>query len=292
MIGYLFAGIALAGSTWAAIEDLKTTEVPDKIPYAMAVSAVTIRLFYSLHTGDFSHLTGSLLVGAVYLAFGFLLYYSGQWGGGDAKMLAAVGVLLPSLPPEFGATMSFPFPLAYLVNLFFFGSMYMIFYSLVISLLHPKVAGEFFLETKGNYVQVFFEVFFAVCASILVPFIASRFGGLPQASVYSLTLPLLALLLAMLFLFRFLRVVERVAFRKKVTSDRLREGDMLGEDIGELGMKSRLIKGLAKEEVEKIREVRKEVWIKEGVRFVPAFPISLAVTLLYGDVSFILSTLF
>ena len=66
---------------------------------------------------------------------------------------------------------------------------------------------------------------------------------------------------------------------------------MIGEDIDELNLKSKLIRGLTRREVEKIQEKRKEVWIKEGVRFIPAFPLSILLTLFYGDIMLILSAI-
>ncbi len=292
MLGYVFAGIALVGSSIAAIIDLKTTEVPDNIPYAMAISALILKLFVSVNGGSMQPLVDSIFVGLAYLAFGFMLYYLGQWGGGDAKILAAIGFLLPSLPAEFSSVIYFSFPFSYLINLFFVGSVYMLFYSLALTLWNPFIAKEFFVETTGKYKQVFLEAALAVSSVLLVPYLVLKQMGLPLQQFFSFIPTLIALSIGMLFLLRFLRSVEKVAFRKKITTANLREGDMIGEDVGELGFKSRLIKGLTMEEVEKIKQIRKEIWIKEGVRFVPAFPLSLLVTLFYGDITVILSSIF
>lgn len=43
------------------------------------------------------------------------------------------------------------------------------------------------------------------------------------------------------------------------------------------------IRGLEEEEVEKVQENRDKVKVREGVRFVPAFPMALAFTLYYGN---------
>lgn len=292
MIGYLFAGIALLGSSIAAIIDLKTTEVPDNIPYTMAASAVVLKLLYSIHTNNFSYLADSVIVGMAYLIFGFLLYYTGQWGGGDAKVLAAIGFLLPSIPSEFSAQLSFAFPVAYLINLFFIGSIYMIVYSLALTLLNPLIAREFFSETRGQYRQLFVEMVLASSSVVAIPYIILNSMRLPHTIFISFIPSIVVLSLGMIFLLRFLKVVERVAFRRKIPSEKLREGDMIGDDIDELGMKSRLIRGITNDEVTKIRLVRKEVWVKEGVRFVPAFPLSLIAILFFGDVMTIFSAHF
>ena len=58
---------------------------------------------------------------------------------------------------------------------------------------------------------------------------------------------------------------------------------MIGEDIEKLNIRKKIIRGLTKEEVRKIRKIKKTVWIREGVRFGPVFPISILVTLFIGN---------
>jgi prepilin signal peptidase PulO-like enzyme (type II secretory pathway) len=79
-----------------------------------------------------------------------------------------------------------------------------------------------------------------------------------------------------------LRIVERVGFRKRIRTKDLRVGDMLGQDIEQLGLKSKLIRGLEEDEVRKIRKAVRWVWIREGVRFCPAFLIAIIVSLYFG----------
>ncbi len=43
---------------------------------------------------------------------------------------------------------------------------------------------------------------------------------------------------------------------------------MLGEDVPELKLYKKYIRGLTKEEVNKIKKIRKNVVIKEGVRYI------------------------
>ncbi len=102
--------VAFVGSTLAGIIDLKTTEIPDKIPYVMMGIGIVGNLVKSYLVWSYTPIALSFLVGLLFLGFGFLLYYTGQWGGGDAKILSAVGFLLP----QFSSVKTFfPFSLLY-----------------------------------------------------------------------------------------------------------------------------------------------------------------------------------
>ncbi len=75
---------------------------------------------------------------------------------------------------------------------------------------------------------------------------------------------------------KYAKVIENVAFRRKIAVAKLREGDVLFE--------SKKWVGLTKEEVQKIKRTRKNVVIKEGVRFAPAFPLALVATYYLGNI--------
>lgn len=77
-------------------------------------------------------------------------------------------------------------------------------------------------------------------------------------------------------------------FYRYISTKKLKEGDVIGEDIPRLKMYKKKIRGLTKQEVLKIRKIKKNVIIREGVRYGPAFPLALAVTLYFGDLILLL----
>src|SRR5437867_3545096 len=103
MFELIFFGVAAVGSTLAALWDLKTTEIPDLIPYSMMAIGIVLFSIESLLTNDYTLIAKSAFVGLSFLGLGFLMYYLGQWGGGDAKILSAIGFLIPELPKGFNA---------------------------------------------------------------------------------------------------------------------------------------------------------------------------------------------
>lgn len=268
---------ALIGSAVGAAYDLKTTEIPDRIFYMMlAVGLVIVALnsFLSLNIWPFLFSTA---VGLILLAFGFLMYKAGQWGGADAKLLAVIGFLLPATP-SFMQRLYFPFPISYLVNVFLVGTPYMLLYAVVIAARNRKVIEEFSRDMKASSKVIIISsvLLFVIFVAISLYF-ASLFNAklsYEELAKNSL-LPVFATI-GLFAIFKFSKSVEEIGFKRKIPISRLRVGDILDE--------SRELEGIAEKELRKIKRSRKKfVVIKEGVRFGPAFPLALLFTLLYGD---------
>jgi prepilin peptidase CpaA len=76
----------------AAVADLRRREIPDWIPIALLCWAVGTKVFGAATPGWASIALG-FGAGAV---LGLLAFWLGAFGGGDAKLLAALGALLGS----------------------------------------------------------------------------------------------------------------------------------------------------------------------------------------------------
>jgi Flp pilus assembly protein protease CpaA len=256
IIVFAFIGSALAG-LW----DLKTTEVPDEIPAVM----ISVGLFYyfiqTLVTGDPSFLVNSFVLGTAVLAAGLVLYKLGKWGGADAWILASIAYLLPIYEGSV-------FMLPYISNLLFVSSAYMIVYALILGIKNTFVFPLLLKDLKGNITLVFavplaFVLFSAVLAM-----------GNIAAINYLLLGAFAAVVMLLVVFWRYALIIEDKLFRKKIPVNQLKEGDVL---------ESMIWRGLTMEEVSEMKKQKKEVVIKEGVRFVPVFPITLALTIIYGN---------
>lgn len=275
--------IALLGSSFAAWEDLKTTEIPDWIPHLMIVCGLVIHCVQSLLLWDYWPLVYSVVVGLGFLGFGFLMYYSGQWGGGDAKVLSAIGFLLPTYSMfAAGARLFFPFPISYAVNVFFIGAIYMLVYAVVVALRNRKVIDEFVgsVEASSKIISIGSLVLFSFF--LIFGWYLSTTFGLQLSSkflIYNTLLPVI-MAISLFIVWKFAKAVENIGFKKRVHVKRLRVGDVL--------LKSRVWEGITKKELRAIRRSgKKYVRIKEGVRFAPAFPLALLFTVYFGDAIFL-----
>ena len=280
VLGYFLVLTGLAGSGLAGYFDLKTTEIPDEIPLAMVVLGVLTRFGYSLFTGDWSFFLLPAIIGGGFFGFGFLMYYSGQWGGGDAKILGAIGILMGTLPQGIAASSVFPLFMNLIVNVFLVGAAYIIIYGIIMAARDTRIKDHFLKSLKGsvNEFIIFFVLILAVVGVNTYVFWAN-FGVLNLWLIGGTAAGVTGFYL----LWKFLKSVERVGFNKKISTKNLREGDMLGEDIKKLKLSKKLIRGLTKEEISKIRKHKKTIWIREGVRFAPVFPIAVLTTIFFGN---------
>lgn len=253
MIDLILLSICFFGSILASYYDLKTTEVPDEILYGMSFLSLPF-LFYRIF---FLHEYHFLLYGTLFSLMAFLLYKLGQWGGADATLLSIFGFLFPE---NHFTSKIFPFHFIFLINLFSVGAIYSILYSILIIFKRKEKIG---IKIKIPFIE-----------SILLFFFLFSFIYLSTKNFYStifLSLPLTLLFLFLFTLYRLLKLVERKIFIKRIPISELKVGDML--------LHKRELKGVSKKEIEKIKKSgRKYVWIKEGVRFIPVFPISLFLT--------------
>ena len=74
-------------------------------------------------------------------------------------------------------------------------------------------------------------------------------------------------------------MIERRVFKKKIPTGRLSVGDVLenGNWVG-----------LTERQVRKLKREKRYVVIKDGMRFVPVFAIALVLTLLFGNLFFVI----
>lgn len=259
--------IAMFGSIIAGLWDLKTTEIPDEIPTLMACFGVTLWLIKGLTDGNFFPFLLSLIVGSAYLAFGWALYKTGQWGGGDAKLLSSIGYLLPAFPGVF------LFSLSFFINVFVVGAVWTIIYALVIGLQNKVVVKEFKKDIKKHWKKLLLLPMFILMLGVFIIYYLDL-----HYSISSFSLPIFTFIILLLLsiFWRFGKIVEEFAFRKVIPVSKLKPGDVLAD--------SKIWEGLTEEEIKRLKRIKKKVKIKEGVRFGPVFPIALFLTVFYGNI--------
>jgi Flp pilus assembly protein protease CpaA len=272
--------VALFGSSLAAAFDLKITptEIPDEIPHAMIALALILAFLRSLVELNYTTFLNCLIYGSFLLFFGFLMYKLGQWGGGDAKILAAIGFFSPFLS-SYTKNLRFPFALSYLINVFFVGAIYMLVYAFVLAILNKKIVKEFSRSIKASSRAMLISLPVLTLIFFLSNFYLFNFFGLSFefSSIFLNSVLVSTLCFGFFLLWVFIKSVENVAFKKRIPVSKLKVGDVL--------LESKVWEGITEKELMSIRKSGKKfVMIKEGVRFAPTFPLALISTLMWGDV--------
>ena len=259
--------------------DLKTGEIPDKFTLGLVAVALIIRFGYFLHSGNFDFFLDGAITGGIFFVFGAILFYSGGWGGGDAKLITGIGAALggfyPGLTIIDASLQIFPSFFGFFVSLAIVAIPYSIFYSLFLSFKNKEALQLTKRRLKGNW--IFLMLTLILCISLVV---ALRPWNL--LLLLSLFSPFL-----LFFLLLFMRSVEETALRKEIPINKLNEGDIVAEDLVVKGKKlasHRDMDGLSKGTLEEIRKyvkkgvLPKKIKIKWGIKFGPVFPLAILIS--------------
>jgi Flp pilus assembly protein protease CpaA len=252
--------LTLVALSAATVTDFKKREVPDWISYGLIAAALGTRLLYSIFNSNFKFFLTGLFGFLVLLVVANILYYLGQWGGGDAKLFMGMGAVL-----------GFSLPLALFVLLLVFsGAVYGMIYSVYLSIKNKKSFRRAYHENikMFKYLSVFALAFLLI--GIFSFFFISDF------SLAFLLFAVSVISYMGIFSFIFVKSVEESCLYKKLKATQLTEGDWIAQDImikGKLIVPEKNI-GITKQQLKLVRGYKKPILVKLGVPFIPAFLIA------------------
>jgi len=267
--------IGIVGIFIAAISDIKTREIPDWLNYSLISLGLGIRIIYSISLKDPLIIFSSVIGLIIAFILGLFMYYTKQWGGGDAKSYMAIASLFTSMPDQKFFLFDFT------VNLLIVGSIYTILMSIYYIFqkkLLTKIKISF--SNKIKKITIIFLVSFFM--ALFVYFLDVNF-----------IIPVLLLILVLffyLFVIPIIKIVE-TSLIKTISVKNLTEGDWITENIY---LKNKFIynnksPGVTKKQISQILKSKiKNLKVKEGIVFMPSFFITLIVTLLFNNLIYYL----
>jgi Flp pilus assembly protein protease CpaA len=270
---YILFFIALVWIVFASIQDLKTREIANWLNFSLVIFALGFRFFYSLFSeGDFSFFYQGLIGFGIFFILGNLFYYGKLFAGGDAKLMMAMGAVLPITSDIF---VNLEFMLLFLFLFLTVGAIYGFSFSTYFAIINRKFfKKEFKKQFKEKKKLVLLSIFFAVLFLI--------FGFFSPELIY---LGILFFLLPYLYLYA--KSVDESSMVKEVKVEILTIGDWLYKDVkvGRKVVKSKW-DGLTEEEIKLLKKNKKKVWIRYGIQFAPVFFISFILYIVFYFVGF------
>ena len=260
MVDILFI-IAAVWLFAASVTDLKKSEVSDWLSFSLLAIGLSVRAAESVVSWNYQPILASVLGVMGFFIIANIFYYGKLFAGGDAKLMIALGSIIPSF--------------AFLSNLLIVGSAYGLLYSLVLAAANHR---RFFHEFKkhGNW--------------IFASFVVSAF----LMGAYVLTSDFIPLFLSitvffMPLLFFFVNSVEKSCLIRKVSPEKLTVGDWLFRTVKIKGKTIRSdFEGLSKSEISLIRKSGIKVYVKYGIPFIPVFLIAFVSTVYFGNLFLLL----
>ncbi len=259
---FLFV-LALVWISFATIQDLRKREIANWVNFSLIIFALGFRFFYSLFSeAGFNFFYQGVLGLGVFFLIGNFFYYGRLFAGGDAKLMIALGAILP-FSQNFSVNLNI-----FILFLFVFlitGAVYSLVISLIISSRNFKKFRKEFGKIFNKNKKFIYPVMFLGLVLMISGFNTLIF----YLGIIVFILP---------YFYIYAKAVDEACMIKKIKTSLLREGDWLYRDV-KIGKK--IIKatwsGLNKKEIRLIQKNKKFVLIRQGIPFTPVFLISFLI---------------
>ncbi len=274
MIDALLLFIALILLVVAAYTDIRTREVPDWVNISGIIAGLGIRALWGLSGNGWSMLGWGLLGFIVFFALSIIMYYAGQWGGGDSKLLMAMGALLGLEFSRTGEGVSF------LLWAILAGAGYGLVCSVYLAVRNWKS----FVKHYSLLLQAFK---WAQLPALLVFVFGIALAIATDDNVLQFLMLSVGLLAPVLLYTAIgVKAVEKCCMYRMVSPDLLTEGDWIAKPVRYKGKYLCGPKdlGITKKQIRELKRLKiKSVLVRDGVPFVPSFLIAFLLSLWFGS---------
>jgi len=272
------AGIMLVIGSYT---DIRWRIVPDWLSYSAIVAGFVVRLMYSIITVNWYPIVEGLVGFGIFFVLACVAFYTKVWGGGDSKVLMALGSLIGIwwIPDHL--------MFALLTNFLLVGGLYGLGYFIVLGVAHfTKVKNTASMLLSQKAVATFHAIVYVVLGLFIVAGLVLR----------SFSFTVLGLGFVMIFyMFILSKSIEKACFIKDQPLSKVEEGDWVIEAVVVKGrtLASPKDPGITQEQIDEIKRLSKKhhiktIKIKEGIPFIPNFLITFLVTLYFGNIVFII----
>jgi Flp pilus assembly protein protease CpaA len=274
-------GICLIALIIGSITDLRTREVPDYLNFILITIGFGMAILASSINKDITYIFTSLIGFAFCFIFSIIMYYSGQWGGGDAKMLMGIGSVI-GISYTTLRSFEMPFLLLFLILTFFIGGIYGLVWLSIILIKNWQSFKKIYKITydeSNKYLR--YGLYFSI--PILIIWALS----IEEFYLKVILIVLSIMLIFLYYSFIAIKVLEEIAFIKEQPIEKVTEGDWVAEDIivnGKTIINKKNL-GITKEQLTELNILVKKgklktVKIKYGIPFVPSFLLAFIATII------------
>jgi Flp pilus assembly protein protease CpaA len=283
LISIIIAFVALIIAT---ITDLKKREVPDYVSYGLIIIAFAISVVYSIINWDYIFFAQSVMGFILGLIIAYAMFYLGQWGGGDSKLIMGLGAILGfNIFPLFGINVlgenNF-WLIILLANIIFFGAVYGLGWSIMLAIKNRKNFTKHLIEWTRRKEIVIIRRIVLIAIVLLIIF---TLIFIPE-NFRLMMLTFIMLFYITFYIWIFVKVIEESCMVKELPIAKLTEGDWIYRDvkIGKKYITGPKELGVSREQIMLLKKYSKQgkiktVTIKEGIPFIPAFLLAFIATI-------------
>lgn len=256
--------LAIVWMIAASVQDLKEREVANWLNFSLIIFALGFRFFWSLFEADgFGFFYQGLIGFGIFLVIGNLFYYAHLFAGGDAKLMIALGSVLP-FSSDLGINVRIF--MWFLLIFLFAGAAYGFIWSASLAIKYSKGFKKEFGRLFGKNKKMVYGILVFGLVLMVLGFVEQLFLIF---GIFVFVLP---------YFYIYAKAVDECCMIKKVKVGDLVEGDWLYRDV-KVGTKVIKAKwdGLNKKQIGLLRKNKKDVLVRQGIAFVPVFLIAFLI---------------
>lgn len=278
---WLLHSIILVALGIATYTDIRTREVPDLLNYSLIGLGILAGILTTVFTWTIWPLLWSITGLVAGYLVGALMFYTGQWGGGDAKMLMGIGALQGfSIIGIINGEL--PLFLSTIATIFVAGAVYGLLYILYLSIKKWKPFKAAFI--KKIHEPQFLKIRKIVLGIVLVCIIA--FIVFDDVVIKTMAGTLGLLIFFGQYGYIVSKVLEKITMIKDVPLNKVTEGDWIAKDVVIKGKRICGPKdlGISNDQIEQLKKLKvKKITIKEGIPFIPGFLLGYILLIILGN---------
>jgi hypothetical protein len=273
--------IAFIALIVASLTDIKNREVPDYVSYILIFVALTSALLQTIIEWNYIPVAQSAMGMIIGLVIAYAMFYLGQWGGGDSKLMMGLGAVIGfNVFPIFGENNYWL--LLMIANIILLGAVYGLTWSIFLAVKNRK---EFMKGMKSWFEKREILIIRRVLLIIIAVLLIIVLTLVPQ-EYKSVMILSLATLYVIFYIWLFVKVIEETCMIKDIPISKLTEGDWIYKNvyIGKKLITGPKDLGISREQIAQLKKYSakgkiKTVTIKEGIPFIPVFLLAYIATI-------------
>jgi len=202
----------------AILQDLKRREVDNIWNFSLIAFALAYRLAISIHLNNYAFFINSIFGFLIFIILGNLFYYSRVFAGGDAKLLIALGTILPL---SYNWTINLKIFTAFILFFLIGGAIYVLIWAIFLTIINFTNFKKELKKQIKSYKKIFYTFITISITLTLILLIFQQY--------ILITIPITIILFPILLIFA--KTVEESSMIKSTPPNKVTLGDWLYKDI-------------------------------------------------------------
>ena len=223
----IIAFIALFYLIIGSISDLKSREVLNYSNFSLIAIGFAFNIILAIIYSEYILIAESIAGFVICYIIAYIMYYTGQWGGGDAKLLMGLGALFGFQFSSFIplGSISMPFIIEFFINTLLLGALYGMLWSFTLAIINIKKVSKELNKKLKEARKTKYGIWTVTVIAFVIALISKEY-------IFKVLFVIIGLFITMMFyVWNFTKVVEKTVMYKNLSPDKITEGEWIVDDL-------------------------------------------------------------